>query len=130
MHKEFWLEKTKESGHFEGPDVGVKMKWIINNCRGIVWTFGDADGMYLRNVWSHLPCDSASHSRRPESSITRLCKPQNSDILSVCLIQIRSQQYFPILSVIMAECRSKHVGKDDPNKSQFFGLQRCLIEQG
>lgn len=38
MHKKFWLEKTKESGHFEGADVGVKMKWIINICGGNVWT--------------------------------------------------------------------------------------------
>lgn len=30
MRKKFWLEKTKECGHFEGPDVGVWMKWIIN----------------------------------------------------------------------------------------------------
>jgi hypothetical protein len=64
VHKEFWLEKTKESGHFEGPDVGVKMKWIINNCRGIVWTFGDAQ----------LPGDGTSLTRRPESSITPLLK--------------------------------------------------------
>jgi hypothetical protein len=31
---------------------------------------------------------------------------------------------------MMAEFRSKHVRKDASNYSQFFGLQRWLIEQG
>jgi len=38
VHKEFWLEKTKENGYFEGPDVVVKMKWIVNKRGGSVWT--------------------------------------------------------------------------------------------
>ena len=38
MYKKFWLEKTKESGHFECPDVCVKTKWIINKCGGSVRT--------------------------------------------------------------------------------------------